>query len=123
MHALNMYQILVEAAISVLYISLAELFSEKRSCSPPLLEVDVVMTAGSHMLYQRAGILAGVKLNAVNAAVAHVGNGKIHGAVSAKEGECADGTIVLQSLHMDVIAGGVYDFKCLIHIILPLYIL
>ena len=63
------------------------------------LGVDVVVTAGADMRYQRAGLLGDINLDVIDSAVAEVGDREIDHTESAEEGECADRTIVLHTVN------------------------
>jgi hypothetical protein len=66
------------------------------------LGIDVIMTAGADMVHQRAWLAVDIHLNPVDAAVAHIGNGKVDHTISAQEGEGSDRTVILKSLYPDV---------------------
>ena len=64
--------------------------------------VDVVMTSGSEMFYERAGFASDIALDMVNSAVVLVVYRKIDDTVSVDERKCSDGSVVLHHFHPDI---------------------
>ena len=69
------------------------------------LRVDVVAARAADVFGQGTRVLADIDQNAVDVAVAHIGNRKINDAVAAGEGERADRAVCLKPLYMHVICG------------------
>ena len=66
----------------------------KKNLQSAFFGVDVIMTAGSQMFYQRTGFTSYIYLNMINIAVAHIGDRKVNDAVTSKERKCCDRTVI-----------------------------
>ena len=71
--------------------------------------IDIVVTSGSNVIYQRTWFVIDIYLNLINAAVAHVGEWKIDDTVSSEKGHGTDWAIILQPCYPDVISGKIND--------------
>ena len=86
-HAVQIFRISFDICVIVILILL-------RICKYHLqisaLGINVVMSSGSDMLYQRTWFSSDIHLNSVNTAVGHIGNREVNHTISAQEGEGRD---------------------------------
>lgn len=100
-HLLDNFHVLHKSGdVVVIHIVLHSVFREKDMEVAPF-RVDVVVTAGSQVFYERTGFPADIYLNLVDSAVAHVRNREIDNPVSSQERKCADGAVGLQALYIN----------------------
>jgi hypothetical protein len=102
MHGLDILEVLIVGLDIGIVDIIGSICLREKELQLAALGIDIVMAACAQMFYQGARLAVDIDLDAVDIAVAEVGNRKVNHAVSAQEGECSDGTIILEAFHPNV---------------------